>query len=236
MFLKVCIVEDNAEACNRLQECLAQYGAEKDIEFSIKAYSDPIVFLEEYRGSADVLFMDIELPHMNGLETVKKVREFDKNVIVVFVTNMAQYAINGYEVDALDFIVKPVSYFPFSVKMGRVVTKFKLNRNDEIWINDRNNKRRLKVDDITYIEVMRHNVVYHTVNGNFQTYDQLANVCESLKDAPFALCNRCFLVNLRHVSLIEDFSVTVDGEVLQVSRSKRTSFIKSLNEYLGRGK
>lgn len=236
MLIKIDIVEDSAEACDRLKDCIMRYGKEKNIEFAVETYSDPITFLERYRNNADVLFMDIELPHINGMDTVKRVRQTDGNVIVVFVTNMAQYAVNGYEVDALDFIVKPVSYYSFNVKMNRVIARFNLNNSADIWINDRNDRRRLRVNDITFIEVIRHNVTYHTVNGNYQTYDQLANVCEQLKDAPFALCNRCFLVNLRHVSLVKEFSVTVAGEVLQMSRSKRKSFLQSLNEYMGLGK
>ena len=170
---------------------------------------------------------------MDGMEAVRRIREKDENVIVIFVTNMAQYAIKGYEVNALDFIVKPVRYDSFAIKMDRAISKFKLSQNKEIWITDRNNKRRLRTADIKYVEVVHNNCIYHTADGDYTTYDQLYNVCELLKDAPFALCNRCFLVNLKYVTAIEELTVTVAGEKLQISRNKRKSFLTSLNEYLG---
>ena len=203
------------------------------VHFSITRFRDALSFLDEYSGNYDLIFMDIELPHMDGMEAVRRIREKDENVIVIFVTNMAQYAIKGYEVNALDFIVKPVRYDSFAIKMDRAISKFKLSQNKEIWITDRNNKRRLRTADIKYVEVVHNNCIYHTADGDYTTYDQLYNVCELLKDAPFALCNRCFLVNLKYVTAIEELTVTVAGEKLQISRNKRKSFLTSLNEYLG---
>lgn len=189
--------------------------------------------MDEFAGNYDIIFMDIELPHMDGMEAVRRLREKDGNVVVIFVTNMAQYAIKGYEVNALDFIVKPVRYDSFAMKMDKAVAKIKSTRGKEIWITERNSKRRLRIEDIKYVEVVHNCCIFHTTNGDFSTYNQLYNVCAELKDAPFALCNRCFLVNLMHVTSIGDMTVTVGDEKLQVSRSKKKSFMISLNEYLG---
>ena len=170
---------------------------------------------------------------MDGMEAVRRIRQKDENVIVIFVTNMAQYAVKGYEVNALDFILKPVRYESFVMKMDRAISKCKTTQSNEIWITERNNKRRLRVPDIKYVEVAHHCCIYHTIDGDYTTYDQLYNVCEMLKAEPFALCNRCFLVNLKYVTAIEEMSVTVAGERLQISRNKKKGFLQSLNEYLG---
>ena len=230
---RACIVEDNAEASNRLGEFLGIYGEQKNYRFNLTTYSDALDFLEEFRGNFDFIFMDIELPHMNGLEVVRRIRDVDKRVIVIFVTNMAQYAVKGYEVDALDFIVKPVQYAAFSMKLDRAVERFKVTQDKEIWITVGSGKRRLRTSEIKYVEVVHHSVIYHAVDGDYKTYDQLKNVCLMLADAPFALCNRCFLVNLHYVTAIEEFSVTVAGEELQISRNKKKEFLIRLNEYLG---
>ena len=89
---------------------------------------------------------------MDGMEAVRRIRQKDENVIVIFVTNMAQYAVKGYEVNALDFIIKPVRYDSFVMKMDRAISKCKTTQSNEIWITERNNKRRLtSYPDIKYV-------------------------------------------------------------------------------------
>ncbi len=233
MCLRICVVEDNPDASKQLCGFIAEYGKTKDINFAVSCFTDALDFLENFRGNYDLIFMDIELPHINGMEAAKRIREADSKVIVIFVTNMAQYAVRGYEVDALDFIVKPVSYSGFALKMDRAVERYKSMKDKEIWIADRGNKRRLRTSQIKYVEVAHHSLVYHTADGDYTVYGQLKTACDELEGTPFALCNRCFLVNLNYVTAIEEFSVTVAGEKLQISRNKKKSFLAALNEFLG---
>ncbi len=230
---RVSIVEDNENAGNTLIKFLNEYELQRDMIFKVSLFKDALDFLQSFRNNYDLIFMDIELPDINGMEVVRKIRAQDSKVIVIFVTNMAQYAIRGYEVDAMDFIVKPVSYSAFAIKLDRAVQRLKSTAHKVIWINERTDKRRLRVEDIKYVEVSHHNVIYHTTEGNYTTYDQLNNVQNILEPYKFALCNRYLLVNSRFVTAIEEFSVTVAGEKLQISRNKKKSFLISLNEYLG---
>lgn len=234
MNYRVCIVEDDKASADKLKAFLSEYGQERECEFNISVYGNALGFLQEFANNFDIIFMDIELPFRNGMDVVRQIRERDKKVIVIFVTNMAQYAVKGYEVDAFDFIVKPVVYSAFAIKLDRAIERFKTLEDKEIWINERTSKRRLRTSEIRYVEVMHHNLVFHTTGGDYTTYGQLKDVIEMLAGLPFSLCNRCFLVNLGYVSAIEEFSVTITGgEKLQISRSRKKNFLTDLNAYLG---
>ena len=100
--MRIVIVEDDREAKQRLEDCLHQYEAEYGVSFSIAWYANGFDFLEGWHQDADIIFMDVDMPGMNGIETAHRMREADANVVLIFVTNLAQYAIEGYAVDALD--------------------------------------------------------------------------------------------------------------------------------------
>ena len=118
--LKIAVVEDEPAASKEIAGFLARFASEKKIELSTAAYDNPVMFLEKYRGEYDAVFMDIMMPMMNGMECAKQLRTMDENVLLCFVTSMAQYAIHGYEVGAFDFILKPVRYAEFAMKLEQI--------------------------------------------------------------------------------------------------------------------
>lgn len=230
--LNVAIVEDDINASNKLVSFFDEFKKENDIDFNIKTFTNGESFLKEH-DKYDVVFMDIELPGMNGMETVTKLRMVNQNIIVVFVTNLAQYAIKGYEVNAFDFIVKPVSYYGFCLKLNRVLIRFNNNKDKILWINVSGvGKRKINISDLKYVEVIKHNIIYHTLHGDFQTRDTMQNVIENINDSRFVLCNRCYLVNLKFVSEIRQWSTIVGGDELQISHLKKKEFINEVNRYL----
>lgn len=233
--IRIAIVEDEITASDLLIDYLNKYANEKKEKFEIKVYSSSLMFLNEYKNNLDIVFMDIELPDGNGLDTIRKIRQLDNDVIVIFVTNMAQYAVKGYEVRAFDFIVKPVTYYNFSVKLENVLHCFEKKKDSEIWISNKEGKLKLKVSSIYYIEVVQHMCFYHTSNGNFKATGSLKNIEDTLEKMNFALCNRCYLVNLKYVTSVKKGIVVVNNEELIISRSKQAEFMKRLNDYLAEG-
>ncbi len=233
--IRIAIVEDEKNSSDLLVNYLEKYSNDKNIRFDVKTFFTRNQILNNYNNNFDVIFMDIELPDGNGLETIRKIREVDKNVIVVFVTNMAQYAVKGYEVRAFDFIVKPVTSYNFYIKLDNILNLFEQKKDDEIWISNKDGKMKLNISSIYYIEVIQHMCIYHTKEGNFKATGSLNNIEKTLSKYNFSLCNRCYLVNLRYVTSVKKGFVLINNEELIISRAKQASFMKDLNDFLAEG-
>ena len=230
--VRIAIVEDDKTASDTLLGYIGEYGRENAENFETACFYNAATFLSAFKDNFDVVFMDIELPDGNGMDVVKRLRGMGGDVIVIFVTNMAQYAVKGYEVRAFDFIVKPVVKYNFAVKFKSALECFRRKAEVPVWVSSKEGKMRLSASRIKYIEVYKHVLVYHTLDGDFQSSGSLCNLEEQLAPAFFASCNRCYLVNLRYVTAVRQFSVVVGGEELQISRMKRSSFMRGLNAYL----
>lgn len=233
--VRIAIVEDDGTASDTLLGFIEEYGAARSEKFEVSRYYTAASFIAAFNGNFDIIFMDIDLPDGNGMDVVKKLRERDRDVIVIFVTNMAQFAVKGYEVRAFDFIVKPVGRYNFEYKFKDALENFRQRRDAYVWISNKESKLRVKASSIKYIEVFQHVLVYHTTDGDIRASGSLSTVEDSLAGLGFASCNRCYLVNLRYVTAVRQFSVVVDGEELQISRLKRSSFMRELNNFLARG-
>ena len=233
MVKHVALVEDSNEEVQRIRAYFRRYQEGKADSFEIAHFSNAEDFLEKYAGTYDFVLMDIMLPGMNGMEASARLRRVDALVPLVFVTNMAQFAVKGYEVDAFDFIVKPVRYPHFVMKLDRIMGKISRQKDKQIMLRFADNILCLPVSQITYIEVAAHNLRYHTLDATHTVYGSLKKVEEELAGEPFARCNSCYLVNLAHVQGIDGFTAIVGGKALQISRAKRKAFLESLNKYLG---
>ena len=121
--IRVAIVEDDAEVQGVLQEYVRRYTRQYGTEFEVTLFADGVDILDDYRAVYDIIFLDVEMKHLDGMTTAERIRQMDAEVILIFITNMAQYAIRGYSVGALDYVLKPVSYYAFSQRLGRAVER-----------------------------------------------------------------------------------------------------------------
>ena len=230
--IRIGIVEDEKRITDELIYSISTFFETKNVEISINSFSNAEDFLKTNSTNYDLILMDIQLPGMNGMDAISKIRETNKLVLVIFVSSMAQYVIKGYEVNAFDFVLKPVSYYNLTLKLNRVLESLNKNRTDTIVIKNKTSVFQLDAMEITYIEVINHSLVFHTVNNEYTSSGTLKKIEEQLKDLPFVLCNQCYLVNLKYVSEIKYTMAVVNGKELQISRSKHKMLIHELNKYL----
>lgn len=233
--IRVAIIEDEDVPAQNLIKYLGRFQDENDLQFEIARYSSGEEFLSAYKKQFDVVLMDIELPDRDGMSVCHDLRKLDADVIIIFVTNLAQYAVKGYEVDALDFVVKPVAYPVMALKLKRAVDRIKrFSRREgrKITVKDGDLTRSIEHADIKYIEILAHKIIFHTIHGNFKSYGTLKKLEGEFSDTDFIRCNSCYLVNLKYVTSVSGYSCVVGGEELQISQPRRKAFIRAINEYM----
>lgn len=232
--IQIAIVEDEREYASLLEQYLERYERESCQEFRITMFRDGDEIVENYRGQFDIILMDIEMEFMDGMTTAQEIRKTDQEVIIIFITNMAQYAIQGYAVDALDYVLKPVSYFAFTQRLGRAIARMKKRETKYVTINARTSVAKVPVNDIYWIESQGHRLTYHTSGRQYEsTVNSMKEIEESLRAEHFFRCNKCYLVNLAHVRGMDDGCAIVNGSKIPVSRAKKSEFQKALTNYMG---
>ena len=229
----IAIVEDEAAFAAQLQEYLEKYQEEHDVRFKISVFGDGEEILKDYQPLYDIILLDIEMPKVNGMQAAEQIREQDADVTLMFITNMAGYAIKGYEVGALDFVMKPVNYYTFSMKLTRVLKRTRQKARQEILLTLPDGVKKLNVQQIYYVEVQNRMLSYHTNEGVFTMRGTMQSVEQMLRPYAFVKCNHWYIVNLKHVSEVRKNTAIVAGHELEVSRRNRTAFLQALTEYVG---
>ncbi len=230
---RIAIVEDDREYVRELQNYLEQYMRESGQKFEISVFYDGVEILDSYVPKYDLILLDIEMPKVNGMDAAEKIREMDENVVLMFITNLAQYAIKGYSVGALDFIMKPVTYYTFSMKMKRALKRVEKKTVPSIFLTLSGGMKKIEVSRIYYVEVQNRMLHYHTEEGEYIVRGTLQSAENSLPAAIFTKCNHWYLVNLMHVTEVRKNIVVVGGFEVEISRRNRAGFLKALADYMG---
>lgn len=231
--MKIAVLEDEQEPLDALLSCLDRYQKSGGEELELKVFSSAMDFISGFKAEYDLLFLDIKMPLLDGMEVAEKVREKDPYVLIVFVTNMQQYALKGYSVNAYDFIVKPVSYYAIDTLMKKVAVLVGARRNESITVRSAGGVKKIPVASILYVDVWHHKLTYHTQNGNIECWGSLAETEKLLPKGWFAYCSAGVLVHLKHVDAIEGEEVIVNGTRLKISRLRKKDFMAEFAAYLG---
>ena len=228
---EIAIVEDRKEAVRNLEDHIARLQREKAIECNCTVFENGLFFIENYKPVYDVVFMDIEMPLMNGMEAAARLRKIDPYVPLVFITDLKQYALKGYEVEAMDFLVKPVGYTAFATMMERVRRR-STKKEEQLTLSTPQGTYNVNINDVYYLEMVNHYVVYHTVTGDVSFFGSLSDEEKRLPGDRFVRCNSGYLVNLAQVKKVQDGDVYVADTRLPVSRNKKTAFMQSLLNFM----
>lgn len=230
--VQVAIVEDEKAYSDILLQYLAQYEKDTGAQLNTTVYTNGLDFLDEASRGFDIVFLDISLPAMNGMEVAGQFRQVDSTAILIFVTQMAQYAVKGYEVDAIDYIVKPVSYAHFFIKLNKAC---RLLSERAAWymVPTTDGMVRLQLSDIYYIESQKHYMVFYTTHGDYRARITMTVLERYLKPHCFARPSNSFLLNLKYVQTIQRNSVDLRGRRFSITRAYKKQFLDELTQCLG---
>lgn len=234
--VRIAIVEDEDYYVEELTGYLEEYKKAYGEEFEVTVFRDGDGITARYKPQYDIILMDIQMKFVDGMTAAEEIRKVDSQVIIIFITNMTQYAIRGYEVDALDYVLKPVSYFAFSQKLSRAITRIKKRESKFIIIQVKGGFLRLNTSEIYYVESVGHSLLFHCTSGEHLSAGTMKQLEQELSEMGFSRGNKCYLINLGYVESIKDKCAIVKGKPLLLSRPKMNSFMQDLTKYWGESK
>ena len=233
--LRVAIVEDDDSYAETLQEYLNKYEQENEVRFQVVRYEDGADLVEKYHGDFDILIMDIELKFMDGMTAAQHIRKMDSNVIIIFVTNMPQFALKGYQVDALDYVLKPISYYAFSQRLERALERMERRSTKKyITLHLKGRVQKVNILNIMYIEALQHDLIYH-MDRDGVTYTVrgiIKDLEANLKDYYFFRCHKGYLVNLAYVESVGGATVQIGEEQIPVAKLRKKELLNEFNRYI----
>ena len=227
--IHIAIVEDDPEVREQLVGYVRRYERQFGKMFELTVFADGDEIVSDYRAVYDIILLDIQMRRMDGMAAAEAIRKVDKDVIL----NMAQFAIRGYAVDALDYVLKPVPYFAFSQELQKAVERLHKRQKTFLTVPVDGGLRRIDVGSLYYLESEGHYVHFYAEDGDLVAPGSLKSYEEKLADKPFVRCNSGYLVNLAQVRAVQQNTVQVGPHALQISRPKKKAFLEALTDYIG---
>ncbi len=232
--MRVAIVDDEQTMRDQLAEYIEHFANERHLVLDTCSLPSGDALLEIRDGDFSIILLDIDMPGTNGLDSARKIREADENVVILFVTNIAQYAINGYEVDAVDYMIKPVGYYDFAMKFQKAVRRAERNRGSTLFIDTVNGPVALCADTILYVEVMAHYLIYHTADGEYRVRASMKEHEETLRGYHFSRCHKSYLINLKQLRSVNGSEVIVGEFSIPLGRAYKDSLLNDYMQFLHR--
>lgn len=229
------IVEDDQDAADALRAHLSRFGNEAQVEFSVEVLSSALELLET-RHPCDIYFLDIGLPGVNGMEAAQIIRQTDEVTPIVFVTDLAQYAVRGYSVDALDFMVKPVGYQDFALRMRRALRVMARNDGARVTLPTATGLRVVALRDVVFVEIIKHDLYWHVagVAEPLRMRGSLKALEEELPQDRFCRIAAGYIVNMGHIKAASASEVVMsDGTRLAISRSRKAEALAAFSRFAG---
>lgn len=232
--MQIAIVEDEAPVRDGLVQAIQQYDAARSCPMQVEAFPDSESFLRHpCHQTADILLLDIQMPGMDGMSLARRIRQTNGQAVLLFVTSMVSYAVQGYQVEALDFLVKPVQQKTLFDALDRAARKVSQTRTHYLNLRTGSTYHHIDVQELLYVEAGNHKILLHTRQGVIESAGTIRGMEKELEPWGFFCCHAAFLVCLSAISRVEGMDAVINGERIPVSKHRRKALLERLAAYWG---
>ncbi len=227
--IKIALCDDQEQYIDMLMKHVERYGNEVDTEFNITVYNSGRKLIDDIKTDSkmyDIVFLDVEMPEINGLKIAEAIRQMSEDIVLCFVTGHEQYAREAYQVEALGYIVKPVAYNELKKLLRRAVIMVKYEHDNRksgknyIEVPVSGDKRIVDVRTIKYIEKNRNQCILHFSDSELKCYESLKKMYNRLDNELFVYVHQGYIVNFDEIKEVKE-NVICFGRNVEVPVSRR---------------
>ena len=231
--MNIAIIEDSGQELSLLERCLQSYLSSRQVYRVIDTYTSGEAFLENWPSkSYDLVFLDILMEGISGIEVARKIRETDSECLLIFISSSKEYALQGFEVRAFDYLLKPLSEERFQKTMDLCQNELAKHIR-YIEVKESRTLVKIPLNEIIYTDYYNHYIQIHTAARRIRSYQQFDVFSPLLLCYPqFLCCYRNCIVNMDHVDSVDkhDF-VMENGERVPITRGNRNSIYQQYADY-----
>ena len=224
------LCDDNIIHRNLLHSYICKFF--NKLNYDILEFLSGEELLTNYPKNIDLLFLDIQMSDLNGMDTARRIREFDSNVEIIFTTALLDYVCEGYEVNAYRYMLKPIDYNIFKNNMSKCIENIIKKKSYYLTISDKSKLIKIKFDDILYIETSKRQLIIHTANGH-EIIKMSMRKLEKFLNKDFFRCHNSFIVNLEKINKIDVSDIYINNATIPISKHRRKQLKARLIEVLG---
>ena len=231
--IQIAICDDEDFYCNELEKFVSTYGNEFEIELTIEVYKNALQLLDamEHQGkSYDLIFFDVEMPEMSGMEAARQIYRLKTGALFCFVTSHTSHALAAFEVEAIDYIVKPVKYLDVKIIMKKAKVQIYYEIDEEeaktryLEITSGSQIMSIELSKVMYIEKRQNQCVFHLTDREQICYDSLGRIYKQLNSDDFVYTHQGYIVNFPYIKEVSREKVCLgNGTEIPISRKYYTS-------------
>jgi DNA-binding LytR/AlgR family response regulator len=231
--LEIALCDDDEYVLDQLNTMIFKYCKEKAIQVLTSLFSNGEDLIRSSK-IFHVVFLDIQMGQIDGIEIAKLIRENDKHVKIIYVTNFSNYQSDAFSVRAFGYVIKPFTYEIISKQLDDVMEYTELEKNKTTFTFDTNlGVKTLNIDDIYYFESYNHKIKIVTTGRTLEVSDSINNVLNNFKSYGFSMPHKSFIINLLYVSSIKGYDVVLtDGDLIPISQKRAVEFKSEFHSYL----
>lgn len=234
LMFHIAICDDEQFFVAELEQLIIRYAKETAREIRVTTFKNGMDLIENRPDKLDLIFLDIQMEVMDGLEAADRIRRSDTGVGIIFLTSMTQYALEGYNYQAANYIIKPLKYVRLKSELDKFFERhFQVESPSLVIVND-TGKYKVLLKTLRYVETFNRNLLLHTEQQNLICYKSMKEMEQELDEQGFVRCHTSYIVNLFYVKGVKKLEIQlITGETVPISQPKRKVFMERLAEYWG---